>query len=78
MATPARRPANHPPRPFDRDAALADLRTLGRHLDRQVTTGTAATTAELDATLAAMSAVHGRLTTALGRDLAAAAPLAGQ
>ncbi|WP_329564365.1 hypothetical protein [Kitasatospora sp. NBC_01266] len=60
------------PAPFDRAAARADLRALGRQLDHQVTTGSAATTAELDATLAEMSTVHTRITADLARSRAAA------
>ncbi|WP_329569873.1 hypothetical protein [Kitasatospora sp. NBC_01266] len=49
------------PTPLDRAAAHAELRALGRRLDQQVATRTAATAPELDATLDAMRAVHTRL-----------------
>ncbi|MCX4745664.1 hypothetical protein OG455_09035 [Kitasatospora sp. NBC_01287] len=55
---PDRTPAPETPIP----ETTADLRALGRRLDHQVTTGTAATPAELDATLTAMHALHTRIT----------------
>lgn len=51
--------------PFNHQAALADLRRLGRTLDRQVTQQTGATTSELDATLHEMQLVHGGIMTHL-------------
>ncbi|WP_329568610.1 hypothetical protein [Kitasatospora sp. NBC_01266] len=60
-----------PRRPFDHDAALNELRALGKQLDRQVTTGIGTSAAELDATLAAMRAVHHRIEANLRRSLAA-------
>lgn len=47
--------------PFDRTTALAELRALGRQLNRQAADRTDASTAELDATLEAMRALHARI-----------------
>ncbi|MFJ7279026.1 hypothetical protein [Kitasatospora sp. NPDC098663] len=58
-------------RPFTLDAAFAELRALGRSLDNQVTGQTGATTAELDATLDRMRAVHDRVMHYHGVDAAA-------
>ncbi|MFC5666923.1 hypothetical protein ACFP3U_28640 [Kitasatospora misakiensis] len=57
--------------PFDLDQAFDALRALGRSLDNQVTGQTGATTAELDATLDRMRAVHDRVMRYHGVDTAA-------
>ncbi|TQF02541.1 hypothetical protein E6W39_10000 [Kitasatospora acidiphila] len=44
--------------PLDQDAARSELRSLGRSLDRQVTSRTGATERELDATLLLMKQIH--------------------
>ncbi|MDH6118297.1 hypothetical protein [Kitasatospora sp. GAS204B] len=58
--------SNPTPRsPFDRRAALTELRALGRQLDQQVANRSGTTPDELDATLDAtldaMRAVHARI-----------------
>ena len=58
-------------KPFDLDKAFAELRALGRSLDNQVTGRTGATTAELDATLHQMRAVHDSVMRYHGVDTAA-------
>ncbi|WP_395297740.1 PE domain-containing protein [Kitasatospora hibisci] len=57
--------------PFNLAAASAELRALGRTLDNQVTSQTGATTAELDATLDKMRAVHDSVMRYHGVDMAA-------
>ncbi|WP_329570653.1 hypothetical protein [Kitasatospora sp. NBC_01266] len=57
-------------RPFNRLEALADLASLGRQLDHQVTRQEGgATPTELDTTLTTMRAVHDRIVAELGKSL---------
>ncbi|MFJ7278834.1 hypothetical protein [Kitasatospora sp. NPDC098663] len=58
-------------KPFDLHAAFNELRTLGCTLNNQVTGQAGATTAELDATLDQMRAVHDRVMRYHGVDAAA-------
>ncbi|WP_329565365.1 hypothetical protein [Kitasatospora sp. NBC_01266] len=56
-------------RPFSRPEAFADLASLGRLLDHQVTRPGSATVSELDATLTVMRAVHDRVVAELSATL---------
>jgi hypothetical protein len=54
-----------PPLPPEQAAALNELRTLGRRLDRQVGQHTGATDDEIDAVLHRMKQVHTGIVTGL-------------
>jgi hypothetical protein len=57
-----------PPPPSDRAAALSELRSLGRRLDRQVTECTGGGEREVEATLRLMKQVHAGIVAGVSLD----------